>query len=206
MSRRVLVATHNRGKVRELSDMLGDLDLDWLSLDDAGITHEVEETGRTFEENAVLKAMAYAAAGGLLTLADDSGLEVDALGGRPGVLTARYGGPGLTFPERWQLLLDELQDVPWERRTARFRCTLALAGPQGLITTSSGVCDGVIAWEPAGSGGFGYDPIFFLPEWGTTMAGLDAANKHRISHRGRAIAGMAGELRSLLRSEEQNSG
>ncbi|MGD8855138.1 MAG: non-canonical purine NTP pyrophosphatase, partial [Chloroflexota bacterium] len=122
----LLVATHNLGKVRELADMLGDLQVDWLSLDDIALSDEVAETGETFRENAILKASGYAGKSGLLTLADDSGLEVDALDGRPGVHTARFGGPGLTPVQRYQRLLRELQDVPWPQRTARFRCVVAL--------------------------------------------------------------------------------
>jgi XTP/dITP diphosphohydrolase len=196
MSTKLLVATHNKGKVSELADMLGELDVRWLSLDDAGVGFQVEESGDSFEANAALKAIGYATAAGLLTLADDSGLEVDALGGRPGVQTARFGGPGLTPAERWGLLLDAMKDVPWRQRTARFRCAVALARPDGLVATASGVCEGMIALEPAGLGGFGYDPVFYLPEWDRTMAELEPADKHRVSHRGRAIAALAPALRA----------
>ncbi|MCI0576334.1 MAG: XTP/dITP diphosphatase [Chloroflexi bacterium] len=199
----VLVATRNTGKVAELADLLRDLDVAWLSLDEAGVAFEVEETGETFEENAVLKATTYAGATGLLTLADDSGLEVDALGGRPGVYTARYGGAGLTSIQRYERLLQELAGVPWKRRTARFRCMIALAGPDGLIGTAAGVCEGRIAWEPAGSGGFGYDPVFYLPDQGLTMAQLPAEEKHKISHRGRAVAAVAPLLRRAVKDGER---
>jgi XTP/dITP diphosphohydrolase len=202
MANKLLVATHNSGKVKELADMLDDLEVEWLGLDDAGTSLEVSETGATFEENAVIKATNYAAVTGLLTLADDSGLEVDALDGRPGVHTARYGGPGLTQRQRYELLLRKLSDVAWEDRVARFRCVVALADRHGLIGTAAGVCEGIIALEPAGSGGFGYDPIFFLPEKGLTMAQLPAAEKHRISHRGRAISAIAPLLREALSGRE----
>lgn len=196
--RRLLVATHNKGKVAEYADILG-RQLDWLSLDEAGIGEEVAETGDTFRENAILKAQAYATQSGLLTLADDSGLEVDALGGRPGVLTARYGGPGLSFAERYGRLLAELADVPWEWRTARFQCVVALAGPDSsLLGTAEGVCEGFIALEPAGDAGFGYDPVFFFPELGLTMAQLSPEVKHAISHRGRAVRAIAPLLSSLI--------
>jgi len=152
---KLLVATRNPGKVVELSQMLGDLEVELLSLDDAGTDLEVAETGTTFRLNAILKSTAYARETGLLTLADDSGLEVDALGGKPGVHTARFGGPGLNPRQRYELLLRELVDVPWERRTARFRCSVALADDEGFIGAADGVCEGVIAWEPRGSGGFG---------------------------------------------------
>jgi len=188
---RILVATHNKGKIAEYADILGN-QVDWLTLEAVGISDDVPETGDTFIANATLKAVAYAQQTGLLTLADDSGLEVDALSGQPGVLTARYGGPGLTFPQRYSLLLQNMADVPDVHRTARFRCVLVLAAPNGAILgTTEGACDGVIARAPAGEGGFGYDPVFFLPEYGLTMAQLPASEKHRISHRGRAARAIA---------------
>lgn len=193
----LLVATRNAGKVRELADMLADLRVDWLSLDDIGAVEEVAETGSTFEQNAILKANGYAIASGLITLADDSGLEVDALGGRPGVHTARYGGPGLSPEQRYGQLLSELVCVPWAQRTARFRCVIAIANPDALIGTAEGVCEGMIALEPKGQGGFGYDPVFYVPERQQTMAELPAEVKHQISHRGRAIAKIAPMLRQL---------
>ncbi len=199
LTRRLLVATHNEGKVREYADILGDLGIEWLTLDAAGVANDVAETEDTFRGNAVLKATAYAQQTGLLTLADDSGLEVDALDGRPGVLSARYGGPGLSAVDRYQRLLGELRDVPAERRTARFHCVTALAAPDGaLLATADGVCEGVIALGPSGDGGFGYDPVFFLPQYGQTMAQLDAGEKNRISHRGRAAAAIAPDLRRAL--------
>lgn len=195
---RLLVATHNKGKVAEYADILSGRQIDWLTLDDAGVRDEVPETGQTFRENAVLKAVAYAQRTRLITLGDDSGLEVDALNGRPGVLTARYGGPGLTPGERYRRLLAELADVPWSRRTARFHCVVALAGADGsLLGTADGICEGIIAMEPSGDGGFGYDPVFFLPEAGLTMAQLAPEAKHAISHRGRAMRAIAPLLRSV---------
>lgn len=196
--RRLLVATHNKGKVAEYADILGD-QLDWLTLDEAGVKDDVPETGATFRENAILKAVAYARQTGLMTLADDSGLEVDSLGGRPGVLTARYGGPGLTPADRYRLLLAELSGVPVDRRTARFHCVVALAGPDGAILgTTDGACEGVIALEPAGDGGFGYDPVFFIPDMGQTMAQLPPETKHAVSHRGRAVRAIAPLLESVV--------
>ncbi|MEW5989694.1 MAG: RdgB/HAM1 family non-canonical purine NTP pyrophosphatase [Chloroflexota bacterium] len=199
--RNLLVATRNPGKVLELADMLRDLDVAWLSLADLGLEWDVPETGQTFEENAVLKAQTYATTTGLPTLADDSGLEVDALGGRPGVYTARYGGPGLTPIERYTLLLEQLRDVPWAQRTARFRCVVALADPATLLGAAAGVCEGYIALAPAGQQGFGYDPIFHLPDLGQTMAQLEPAVKHRLSHRGRAVAAIAPLLRRVMSDE-----
>lgn len=201
MIKKLLVATHNKGKVAEFAQMLAGLELDWLNLDDAGVTRDVEESGETFRENATLKAQTYAAETGLFTLADDSGLEVDALDGRPGVYTARYGGQGLTHAQRYHLLLKNMQNVPWEARTARFRCVIALAAPQGaLLGTADGTCEGMIALAPAGDGGFGYDPIFYLPDRGVTMAQVEAAVKHQISHRGRALRAIEPLLRKILAS------
>ncbi len=198
MTKAVLVATHNQGKIAEFKDMMQDLALDWLGLAEAGVSFDVEETGKTLEENAILKGSAYATATGLLTLADDSGLEVDALDGQPGVYTGRYGGPGLTQQQRYELLLENLVGVPWEERTARFRCVISLFGPDGLIGTAVGTCEGIIATEPVGTGGFGYDPVFYLPDWGKTMAQLPPSTKHTISHRGQAVAAIAPLLRRTL--------
>lgn len=199
VQRRLLVATHNKGKVGEFAELLAVRGIEWLSLDDVGIIHDVEETGTTFRDNAILKAQAYARQAGLLTLADDSGLEVDALGGRPGVLTARFGGPGLSAAERYRLLLAHLQDVPAPQRAARFRCVIALAAPDGTILgTGEGVCEGEIITEPRGEGGFGYDPVFFVPERGLTMAQLPATEKHRLSHRGQATRAIEPLLRQTL--------
>lgn len=200
--RRLLVATHNKGKVGEYAELLSDLNVDWLNLDAVGVTEDVAETEHTFRGNAILKAVAYARQTGLITLADDSGLEVDALGGQPGVLSARYGGPGSTAVDRYRLLLHNLAHVPWEQRTARFHCVIALAGADGeLLGTADGVCEGVIASEPVGDNGFGYDPVFLLPEYGLTMAQLPASEKNRISHRGRATLAIAPLLRRLLAAD-----
>ena len=185
--RKLLVATGNPGKMREVSHILKGLPFRVLSLQNLGLSMTVEETGETFAENAILKANAYCASAGMLTMADDSGLVVDALDGRPGVLSARYGGEGLTDPQRVELLLRELEDVPWEKRTARFRCVIALAWPDGQVETVEGVVEGVIQYEPEGCNGFGYDPIFHLPERGCTTAQLSTSEKNRISHRGQAV-------------------
>lgn len=199
MTRKLLVATHNYGKVSEYSDMLSDLDITWLSLDDLGLNLNVEEHGSTFEANARLKASAYAQAAGCLTLADDSGLVVDALDGEPGIHTARYGGPGLTSEERYQFLLRNLEGIPLDERTARFVCVIALADKNGqILATASGTVEGVIALQPAGDGGFGYDPIFFLPQVGSMMAELSPETKHSLSHRGNALRAIEPQLRAIL--------
>jgi XTP/dITP diphosphohydrolase len=165
-----------------------------------GIDIEVEETGSTFAENARLKATAYARASGLLTLADDSGLEVDALSGEPGTRSARYAGQGASDEDRYRLLLSKLEGVSWEGRTARFRCVIAVARPQGEVRIAEGTCEGVIAFEPKGEHGFGYDPVFYTPEHGQTMAELEPEVKNRISHRARAARGARRILQELLGS------
>jgi len=202
MKRRLLIATRNAGKMVEYAEMLAALDVNWLTLDDVGVTIDVEETGDTFLANAVLKAQAYAALTGLLTLADDSGLEVDALDGAPGIYTARYGGPGLTPTQRYEYLLHNLKDVPTVHRSARFRCVIALAADdKELLAAADGVCEGMIATAPSGDGGFGYDPVFFLPDRGLTMAQLPSAEKHAISHRGRALQAIEPDLKEILEDE-----
>ena len=184
--RRLLIATHNRGKKAEYARLLEGLGLELTTLSELGITTEVEENGATYGANALLKATAYARLAGLLTLADDSGLDVDALGGAPGVLSARYAGPGADDRQRYELLLRNLTGVPEAQRTARFRCAIALAWPDGRTAVVEGTCEGRIAESPRGEHGFGYDPVFLLPEHGCTMAELPPEVKNRISHRARA--------------------
>jgi XTP/dITP diphosphohydrolase len=183
---RLLVATNNRGKLREFAALLEGLPFRLVTLAEAGIEVEVEETGTNLEQNAIEKATAYSALSGLVAVADDSGLEVDALGGEPGPLSRRYAGESASDRERNDFLLTKLQDVPWEERGARFRCVIAIVTPQGEVETCEGVCEGIIAFEPQGEGGFGYDPIFYLPELGKRMAELTPEDKNRISHRARA--------------------
>lgn len=166
--------------------MFDDLTLELLTLDDVGITRDVEETGATFEENARLKADAYAQASGLLTLADDSGLEVDALGGEPGVFSKRYAGEGKSDAERNVYLLEKLRAVPPEQRAARFRCVIAIADARGNMLTTEGTCEGEIAFAPRGTNGFGYDPIFIVGDSGKHLAEFPSKEKNKISHRGRA--------------------
>ncbi|MGE5602838.1 MAG: XTP/dITP diphosphatase [Nitrososphaerales archaeon] len=195
---KLLVATHNQGKVREYRELLAELPLEVTYLDAEGITLEVEETGATFEENAVLKATTYARMSGLWTWADDSGLQVDALGGAPGVYSARYAREGATDADRYRKLLDALTGVPWDGRTARFRCTVALATPEGDVRTADGVCEGIIAFGPAGENGFGYDPVFYMPDQSATMAQLPAETKNQVSHRARASQKALLLLREML--------
>jgi len=199
MTKTLLVATHNQGKVKEYAEMLSDLDINWQSLDDIGLTQEVEESGATFLENALLKAAGYAREAGCLTLADDSGLVVDALDGAPGVTTARYGGPELSSRERYEYLLSNLRGVPSEERTARFVCIIALSDAGGnILATAEGRIEGTIAEGPAGDGGFGYDPVFYVPQTGRTMAELPPQTKHTLSHRGNALRAIEPQLRAVL--------
>jgi XTP/dITP diphosphohydrolase len=183
---KLVIATHNQGKLLEYRQLLADLPLEVVSLDDLGITVDVNETGQTFAENARLKAQAYAKMTGLATWADDSGLEVNALDGRPGVYSARYGGPGLSDPDRVRLLLQEMDGLPAPQRTARFRCAVAIALPDGSLHTVEDAVEGLIAGAPRGDNGFGYDPVFLLPDRSLTMAELPPAVKNLISHRGKA--------------------
>jgi XTP/dITP diphosphohydrolase len=203
--RTLLVATHNQGKIREYRSLLADLPLAVTWLDQEGVTFEVEETGSTFIDNACLKAEQYANLTGLWTWADDSGLEVDALDGAPGVLSARYGGPGLDDRDRYLLLLEALRMRPEAQRTARFRCVVAIAVPGGPIYTAEGVVEGVIVDQPRGEFGFGYDPVFYVPEHQATMAELSPAVKNRISHRGVASANAAKLVAALLDSMPRGS-
>ncbi len=194
---KLLLATNNEGKAREYRNLLEGVPFELVTPAEVGISTEVAEVGESFEENARLKATTLAAESGLLSLADDSGLEVKALGGEPGMLSARYAGEGASDEDRVSYLLTKLEGVPQERRTARFRCVIAIATPEGDVELCSGECDGVIAFAPSGEGGFGYDPIFYLPEMGKTMAELSPETKNRISHRGRA----AEKARELLKEK-----
>lgn len=236
---RLLIATRNPGKMREYSGLLRDLPFELVSLDEAGVTEEVEETAQTFHENAALKAVTYASLAGMMALADDSGLEVDALGGDPGVHSARYGqdllnapspSQGLRAPlspaaaegigdhhpmqaaqslrsmsdqDRVSLLIKNLKDVPWERRTARFRCVICVARPdnEGGIEIAASVVGsvaGMIQYQPKGEDGFGYDPVFYLPSYGLTIAQISLEEKNRISHRAAAASRVQAVLKQLV--------
>ena len=194
-SGRLLIATHNPGKLLELTSLLGDVPFELISLAGAGIHDEVEETGETFEENAALKAGTYARLSGLPTLADDSGLEVDALDGDPGVRSSRYAGENATDSQRIAFLLNKLHNISEDAWTARFRCVIAVSIPGRPVELYAGECEGRIIPEPRGSNGFGYDPVFFMPAMGKTMAELSAEEKNRVSHRSEAARKAAAALR-----------
>lgn len=184
----LVIATGNRGKYSEIAALLQGLDALLVPLDRVGLVEVPPESGESFQENARFKAEFVARAVGRLALADDSGLEVDALGGQPGVMSARFGGPGKTDADRNRLLLSKLEGIPPERRTARFRCVVAIADPNGLVSVVDGACEGRITLEPRGDYGFGYDPIFEVPSLGRTLAEIGSDVKNRLSHRAKAIA------------------
>ena len=187
----LLVATTNKGKMREIEALLVGSGLTLRSLSDFSIDDEVEETGSTFEENAILKAKGYGMRCGLLTLADDSGLEVDILDGEPGIYSARYGGPGKSDTDRNDLLLRNLRSFKDCQLTARFRCVVAVWKPgtdgPDQIHTFEGSIEGFIAREPKGDQGFGYDPLFYFPSYGKTLGQVSRAEKEKVSHRGQAV-------------------
>ena len=183
---KLLLATTNQGKAREYRHLLKGLPFQLVTLAEEGIHIAVDEKNTTFEENARLKATVYSNFSHLITLADDSGLEVDALGGEPGIRSARFAGDEASDEDKVERLLARVKEVPWEKRTARFRCVIAIANPEGRTELCHGECRGLIAFEPKGNNGFGYDPIFYFPELDKTMAELPLETKNQISHRGKA--------------------
>jgi len=198
---KLVLASKNKKKLTELNDILSHLGIQVCSEADAGVDVDVEETGTTFEENSLLKAKAVMEASGLPAIADDSGLCVDALGGAPGVYSARYGGEGLDDVERYQLLLENMKgQMP---RTAKFVSVITCCFPNGDTLTARGECSGTIAFAPMGEGGFGYDPVFFVPELKKTFAQLTAEEKNAISHRGTALRGFRKQLEQYLAGGER---
>lgn len=196
MAEKFVLATHNPGKLAEMRAILSTLGVEAVSPAEAGVEVDVEETGTTFAENAMLKAKAVCAAAGLPAIADDSGLCVDALNGGPGVYSARYGGEGLDDRGRRMLLLRSMRGQT--TRAAHFTCAVACAFPNGDTLTAEGRCDGAIAFAPLGEGGFGYDPVFLIPEKGKTFGQLSPEEKSAISHRGKALAAFAEKLGTYL--------
>lgn len=210
---KLLLATNNQGKIEEYCYLLKRVPYELISPAQIGRKMEVEEIGATYEENARLKAVVLAAASGLLTLADDSGLEVDALDGEPGIRSSRYAGEGVSDAGRVAFLLSKMKGVPSEKRTARFRCVIAIARPDGQTVFCSGTCEGMITLEPHGQAGFGYDPVFYFPKLKKTMAELPAEVKNTISHRAHAarearkiLIGTSERSVILQRSEESGAG
>lgn len=198
---KLLVATNNTHKLEEYREIFAELPLTLTSPAEEGLTLDPAETGDTFQENAIIKALAFARASGLPALADDSGLEVDALNGAPGVYSARYGDTAKNdHVGRYRLLLQQLaaKNVPWSQRTARFRCVIALAVDEVVIGTADGMVEGFISTEPKGQYGFGYDPVFYVPEFNQNLAELPPDVKHTISHRGRAARAAIPLIEQLL--------
>lgn len=194
---KLVLASKNKKKLVEMNDILSHLGIEVCSEAEAGVDVEVEETGTTFEENSLLKAKAVMEASGLPSIADDSGLCVDALDGAPGVYSARYGGPGLDDVGRYQLLLENMKgQMP---RTARFVSVITCCFPNGDVLSARGECEGTIAFAPMGEGGFGYDPVFFVPELKKTFSQLTPDEKNAISHRGKALRAFQGKLEEYLK-------
>ena len=195
--KKLIFATGNQDKMKEIRMILGDLDYEILSMKEAGIKADIVENGRTFEENAVIKATAISKMAGCLVLADDSGLEVDYMDKMPGIMSARWMGEDTSYTVKNAKIIENLDGVPDEQRTARFVCAIAAAFPDGRVITKRGTIEGIIGYEERGENGFGYDPIFFLPEYGKTTAELSPEEKNKISHRGRALEQIKEELRKL---------
>ncbi len=199
MIKRIIFATGNAGKIREIKEIMGDMNIPIISMKEAGIVSDIEENGTTYEENATIKAKAVAALAeeGDLVMADDSGLEIDYLNKEPGIYSARYLGEDTSYRIKNRNLIDRLSGVPDEKRTARFVCAIAAVLPDGKVLTTRGVIEGRIGYEEAGQGGFGYDPIFYVPELGKTTAELTEEEKNDVSHRGRALRAMKEELKGI---------
>lgn len=197
MQNRIVFATGNAGKIKEVQAILADLGMEVVSMKDAGIQLDIEEDGKTYEENALIKARAVAAHTDAIVMADDSGLEIDYLNKEPGIYSARYMGEDTSYAIKNQNLIDRLEGVPDEQRTARFVCAIAAVLPDGRELTTRGVIEGQIGYEEAGENGFGYDPIFYVPQFGKTTAQLTPDEKNQVSHRGRALELMKEELKRV---------
>lgn len=206
MGHRIIFATGNEGKMREVRLILADLGMEVISMKEAGATCDIEENGSTFAENAAIKARAVWEQTGDIVLADDSGLVVDYLGGEPGIYSARYMGEDTSYEIKNQVIIDRLAGAKEEERTARFVSAIAAVLPDGTVLHTEGTVEGLIAYAPAGSGGFGYDPIFYLPEYKMTSAEIPIEKKNEISHRGKALEAMKEKLRSLGRKTNEDPG
>ena len=203
MEHKIIFATGNEGKMREIREILKELQVPVLSMKEAGVSLNIEENGSTFAENAEIKARAVWNCTGGIVLADDSGLVVDALGGEPGVYSARYMGGDTSYEIKNREIIRRLEAVSGQDRSARFVCIIAAVLPDGTVRKTEGTMDGVIAMEPAGEEGFGYDPILYIPEYGKTGAQLTMEEKNAISHRGKALRAMKGELARWLGKDEK---
>jgi XTP/dITP diphosphohydrolase len=202
---KIIFATGNQGKLREIRMILEGTGLEIISMKEAGVTGDIEENGTTFKENALIKAKAVCSMTGMPALADDSGLVIDALGGEPGIHSARYLGHDTSYDIKNNDLIRRLEGVPDEKRSARFVCAIACALPDGRTFTEEAAMEGRIGYEIRGENGFGYDPIFFLPEYGCTSAEISPEEKNRISHRGKALRAMRLRLLSILDEQQEGS-
>ncbi|HOQ38236.1 MAG TPA: XTP/dITP diphosphatase [Acetivibrio sp.] len=196
--RKFVIASKNKGKIKEIEEILKGLPFEVVSMEEVGITEDIEEDGNTFEENALIKARRVHAVSGEMVMADDSGLEVDFLNGAPGIFSSRFAGEGASDKDRNDKLLSILEGVPFEQRKARFVCVIAVILPGGEEFTVRGTFEGYIDFEPKGDNGFGYDPLFFVPEYNMTSAQMEPSKKHEISHRGKALKLMVEELKKRL--------
>lgn len=194
---KIIFATKNKGKIKEIKEILKTLDVEVISMEEAGITLDVVEDGETFEENALKKAREIMMLSKQVVMADDSGLEVDYLDKAPGVYSARFGGENTSYAIKNQMILEKLRNVPWEQRRARFVSVIVTVFPDGNIRTTRGTIEGYIAYEAKGNQGFGYDPIFYVPEYHCTLAELTLEEKNKISHRGKALE----KMKRLLKEE-----
>ena len=197
--KRIIFATGNEGKMKEVRMILTDMGVSVVSMKEAGVRADIVENGKTFEENAVIKAKAVMKLTGQIAMADDSGLVIDFLNGEPGIYSARYRGEDTSYTIKNQNLIDRLQGVEESRRTARFVCAIACALPDGTVLTTEGTMEGIIGYESRGENGFGYDPIFYLPEFGCSSAQLSPEKKNELSHRGKALRKMREELEAYLK-------
>lgn len=201
--KQIVLASTNQGKVREVAMMVQDMGIEIVPLSETAFQGEIEETGTTFEENAIIKAMQVAKTLGIPALADDSGLEIDYLNKEPGIYSARYMGEDTSYHIKNSSLIERLNGVPDEKRTARFVCAVAAAFPDGRVKTVRGTMEGRIGYEEKGENGFGYDPIFYLPEYGCTSAELSMEEKNKISHRGKALRGIRESVKEAFSEELQ---
>lgn len=198
MEKRIIFATGNAGKMKEIRMILANLGIPVVSMKEAGITADIEENGTSFEENAIIKAKTIMEMTGEIVMADDSGLEIDYLDGAPGIYSARFMGEDTSYDIKNRALIAKLDGVPDEKRTARFACSIACALPDGRILTSYGAMEGLIGYEIKGENGFGYDPIFYLPEYGCSSAEISPEQKNELSHRGKALRSMKEKLQEIL--------
>ena len=201
MQGRIVFATGNAGKIKEIRMIMEDTGMEVVSMKDAGITADIDENGKTYEENALIKARAVAALTNDIVMADDSGLEIDYLNKEPGIYSARYAGKDTSYDIKNQMLIDRLEGVPDEKRTARFVCAIAAVFPDGTEEVVCEAMEGRVGYKIAGANGFGYDPIFFLPEFGMTSAEITPEQKNEVSHRGKALRSM----RKVMEKKYENT-